>query len=306
MPGRARRGGLFFPLFLIALGILFLVGHLGDAPTDVGEILARWWPVLLIAFGVDLIFSRGTVGHWFAGILLAAFLAVVVLAFFGGGWGTVSEPIDQALDGAEGAQVTVACEAALQLSGGAKPGALVVGTVSLGRWETLVHTYRLDGGVARLALEERRGAMFPWWKHDWSLRLNSGVPLLLDVTCGAGHADLDLADLTLGELVLTSGSGGASVTLPAVDGLHARIRGGSGAISVALPRGVGARVQLVRNGGKLVLPPGYTRSGTSYLSPDYETSTSRVDLEVEVGSGGVTIQAGAPAGEGEKGTGRTI
>jgi hypothetical protein len=304
--GRARRGGLFLPLLLIALGILFLVERLGGAPVDIGEILSRWWPVLLIAFGIDLVFSHRTVGHWIAGILLAAFVALALLMFVGGGWGAVSEPIAQPLDGAQGAEVTIACEAGLQLGSGAGEGTLVAGTVALGRWETLVHTYRLEGGVARLVLEEHRGALFPRWKRDWSLRLNSSVPLLLDVTCGVGRADLDLADLTLGELVLTSGGGGADVVLPAVNGLHVRIRGGGGAVSVALPRGVGVRVQVVREAGKLALPPEYTRAGADYVSPDYGTAVSRVDLEVEVGSGGMTIRLGAGGTEQEEGPGRTI
>lgn len=304
MSSRARRGGVFLPLLLIALGALFLAERLGGVSIDVGGILSRWWPILLIAFGVDLIFSRRAVGHWIAGILLAAFLAVAALAFLGGGWGTVSEPVVQGLDGTQGAQVTIACEATLELRGGADSNDLIAGTVSLGRWETLVHTYRLEGGVGRLTLEERRGGMLPRWKRDWSLRLNSDVPLLLDVTCGSGHADLDLADLTLGELVLTSGKGGANVTLPAVDGLHARIRSGGGAVSVTLPAGVGARVQVARESGVLFVPPGYSQSGAAYLSPDYETAACHVELEVEVGSGGVTIEAGTSAGG--DGTGRRI
>jgi len=304
--GRARRGGVFLPLLLIALGILFLVERLGGVPIDIGAIVSRWWPVLLIAFGIDLIFSRRTVGHWVAGLLLAAFLAAAALVFLSGGWGTVSEPIVQALDGAQGAQVTIACEAALELRGGADAAELITGTVTLGRWETLVHTYRLEGGVGRLTLEERRGGMFPRRERDWALRLNSTVPLLLDVTTKAGHANLDLSDLTLGELVLTTGAGGATVVLPAVDGLHARVRSRDGAVSLALPAGVGARVRVTREGGTLTLPPGYVRSDAVVLSPGYDTATTRIELEVDVGSGGITVRSSPAGGTDEDGAGRTI
>ncbi|PPT98210.1 LiaF transmembrane domain-containing protein [Xanthomonas arboricola] len=39
-------------LFLIVLGALFLLDNLGLAHLDVGNLIATWWPLLLIAAGV--------------------------------------------------------------------------------------------------------------------------------------------------------------------------------------------------------------------------------------------------------------
>ncbi|AEO42934.1 hypothetical protein IPT12_10440 [Xanthomonas perforans] len=39
-------------LFLIVLGALFLLDNLGLAHMDVGNLIATWWPVFLIAAGV--------------------------------------------------------------------------------------------------------------------------------------------------------------------------------------------------------------------------------------------------------------
>lgn len=52
-PRKERRGGLFSGLFLILLGVLFLVAQFVDI--DFG----RLWPVILIFIGVWIMFSRG-------------------------------------------------------------------------------------------------------------------------------------------------------------------------------------------------------------------------------------------------------
>ena len=53
MRGKSRVGAVI----LIVLGVLFLLGNLGLIP-HVGQLLARWWPVILIAVGVSLLLRR--------------------------------------------------------------------------------------------------------------------------------------------------------------------------------------------------------------------------------------------------------
>jgi hypothetical protein len=52
------------PIFLIALGVGFLLGNLGVIPAaGVRELLHDWWPALLIAFGAVLL-MRPRHEHW--------------------------------------------------------------------------------------------------------------------------------------------------------------------------------------------------------------------------------------------------
>ncbi|WP_418318314.1 LiaF transmembrane domain-containing protein [Piscinibacter sakaiensis] len=48
---------LFAPLLLIALGIFFLLSNLGMLP-QIGPLIARWWPLILIVIGVGLLLKR--------------------------------------------------------------------------------------------------------------------------------------------------------------------------------------------------------------------------------------------------------
>jgi len=61
-----RRGSLFWPMLLIALGIVFLLDNVGVLSGDTWGSMLRYWPVLFIVGGLDGIYRReGLVGSTF-------------------------------------------------------------------------------------------------------------------------------------------------------------------------------------------------------------------------------------------------
>ena len=61
-----RRPGLFGPLFLIALGVIFLLNNLGVVQGSFWNALIQLWPVLLILISLDSIYrGEGMVGAAF-------------------------------------------------------------------------------------------------------------------------------------------------------------------------------------------------------------------------------------------------
>lgn len=76
----SERGSFFFPILLIALGVVFLLKNLDLLTGDIWETLLNLWPLLLIALGLDNAFRHhGLVGPIFLMGVGAAFL----LANFG-------------------------------------------------------------------------------------------------------------------------------------------------------------------------------------------------------------------------------
>ncbi len=74
------RRSFFFPILLIALGIVFLLKNIGLLTGDVWDILLRLWPLLLVALGLDSALRRhGLVGP----IFLIGVGAVFLLSNFG-------------------------------------------------------------------------------------------------------------------------------------------------------------------------------------------------------------------------------
>ena len=73
---RHTRPSLFFPLLWIVLGIIFLLNNLGTLSGDFWSNLVLFWPVLLIAGGLDSIYR----GEGMVGAALMAGLGAVFLA----------------------------------------------------------------------------------------------------------------------------------------------------------------------------------------------------------------------------------
>jgi hypothetical protein len=57
-PSRVHRRSLFFPLLLVALGIIFLLRNTGALSGNAWDTLVNLWPVLLIILGVDSLYRR--------------------------------------------------------------------------------------------------------------------------------------------------------------------------------------------------------------------------------------------------------
>ena len=47
-------------VIVIAIGVLFLMHNLGIGHFDLGELISKWWPLILIGVGVNLLFKRGS------------------------------------------------------------------------------------------------------------------------------------------------------------------------------------------------------------------------------------------------------
>jgi hypothetical protein len=69
------RGSIFGPLLLVALGVIFLLKNIGALTGDVWGNLLNLWPVLLIVWGLDVIFKR----EGFVGAVLLIGLGIVFL-----------------------------------------------------------------------------------------------------------------------------------------------------------------------------------------------------------------------------------
>lgn len=53
------KSNLVGALVLIVIGCLFLFQNLGYGGIDMGELLSKWWPLILIAVGLGMLFKRG-------------------------------------------------------------------------------------------------------------------------------------------------------------------------------------------------------------------------------------------------------
>ncbi|MCD7098657.1 DUF5668 domain-containing protein [Stenotrophomonas sp. MMGLT7] len=52
------RSNLVAAIILILVGLFFLASNLGWTDLNIGRLIATWWPAILIAVGVGMLFGR--------------------------------------------------------------------------------------------------------------------------------------------------------------------------------------------------------------------------------------------------------
>jgi len=307
MNEKNRRPGIVGPLILITIGVLLLLNQFGRLPWDLWLNVWRFWPVIFILIGVDILVSasRSTL-LYILGLLLAIAVigGIIAYAVLQTGPLPVGEPVggtqalQEALQGATSGRVTLRPGVArLRVAALADSLNFVEGEIQYERDSLKAEKeYSVGGGQAVLTVRSRsRSTQFFRFGQQvserWNLRFTPRVPLELIVNAGVGDIDLDLSALKVTKLDLDAGVGTLNVSLPMGAGTtSASINAGVGSISVHIPSGVGARVHVSRGLGSVSVHSGrLVRSGNDYKSADYDTAENRVDLTVNGGVGSISI-----------------
>ena len=259
--------GLTWPVVWIVIGVVLLLSttsQLGEGPA---ELIVEWWPVLLIGLGI-----------WFV-------IGAVVPARRG-----LTETLSLPLGSVTDAEVRIRFGAGNLTTRLAASGSLVDGDFRGG----VIHRV-LGPGRVELRQDTRYG--MPWLSHEstWTVGLTAAVPLDLRVDCGASRAILDLRDLRVRSLELQTGASETRVLLPRVAGATTvKAQAGAASLTFEVPQGVAARIRSrMALGSAQIDRARFPASSGGYESPDFETATNRVEINVEGGLGSVRVVGGA-------------
>jgi hypothetical protein len=309
MNERRHRPGVVGPLILITIGVLLLLNQMGRLSWDLWGTLWRFWPVIFILIGLDMLVSasRSTLVYILG--LLAALAVIGGVIFYavwqGGqlpapgpsafGTETLTEPLHDAASG----RITLRPGVArIEIGVLADSPNLVEGTIEYGRYSLkATRNVSVVNGRAEFSLQGRGRSNTFWWPSDnrgegWTLRFTPRIPLEFTVQSGVGNVDIDLSGLKVTQLDLSGGVGNTSVTFPATSGTtRASIDSGVGNIRVRIPEGVGARVRIDKGLGNLnVRNNRLSRSGNDYVSSNYDTAANKLELDINGGVGNITIE----------------
>ncbi len=291
---RTRRGGLIFPLVIVTVGVVLLLTNLGVVSSSVWGQLVRFWPVLLIALGFDILVGRPSIGSAISTLIATCLLVALALAaitLFGPeAWVTRQQSFAHPLGSATAAKVDLACDGcAIALSGTAAPANLIEGTVSVRRDERLAQVGERTGET--ILFELTGDPILPSFRtaargeRPWELRLHAGVPIDLTVSTD-GTIDLDLRALRIASADVSAERETCTIVLPENGRTTAHVSADN--LLVRIPDGVGVRV-IGTPTGDLDLPNGYVGSPGDLHSPDYAEAEATTDLYLRPGAGDVEI-----------------
>jgi hypothetical protein len=311
-PSQERRRSVVGPAILIGLGLLFLGQNMGLLSGDVWFTLWRFWPVLLILGGVELIFGRS---NWASAVVVALVLLVVGAAVVlpstavrlpwinvtasaaVPGPGAVDRVVEP-LDGASKATIELRHSAGRLTVAGLPAGSPLLIDAELPRRtdSPVDQRIRRNGAEVDVLLRDPERRSYPIFANSyvehWQVYLSPSVATSLKVDTGASAFDLDLRPLRITDLQIKTGASGVKVQLPEAAGrTQARIKAGAAGVEVVVPQGVAARISTKGGLAGIDIDEGrFPRSGSYYLSPDYNTAQNRVDLEIDAGVSGVTVR----------------
>jgi hypothetical protein len=286
------------PAILVGLGLVLLLNNLGWLSWEIWPALLRFWPVILIAIGLDLVIGRrSAVGSSIIALATLALLGAAIWwsdVWLGAGTPPTSQAIQQPLNGAQRAEIDIGQGAGtLRLGAQSEPNGLISGTVAQGPRDQVQREYAVSSGVGTFKLHAvRQGGWGVPTSGDalvWDLRANPEIPLRLNLSTGAGTASLDLAQLNVTDLSVSTGVGSTTLKLPLHGVLTARVSGGVGETTITLPAGVAARISASTGLGQVRVQGNFQREGKLYISPNYASAADRVDLEISGGIGSVTV-----------------
>lgn len=298
--GDRRFPSLVWPVLLITAGVLFLLSNMGLLDVNFWE-LWRLWPVLLILAGLEIFLGRRSlVGSIIVLVITIAVVAGVVIFLVAApdvlapsvseGVSQISEPLEVV----EQASLEVDFAAGqLDITTLSDSSSLIEGHLQLATGRRPAWEIDRQGDRADMTLAYKRGFESLNWPdgEEWDLRLSPEVSFSLDVNLGAGVARIDLTGLEVQDLSVDAGASQTTVIFPQEGDFSARVDGGVGQLALEIPRQMAARIRVDRGLSALDISRRFGKEGDDlYLTDDWRTNENRVDLEVDIGVGLVTVR----------------
>jgi len=307
------RRGLFWPLLLITLGLVFLLVNFGFIPGVTALSLLNLWPLLLILVGVDIAIGR----RWpLAALGIDVAVIALGLAFVATQPSFLGTPF-WIVNGSAGGErdVSVARQRATSLSldinGGAgrfrvSGGSTMLVEAHSGNDDLRLRRADFDkaGEHADVRIDQSGSRRVGGATTVVETRIASDVATELSINGGAGEFIIDLADVVVSRAELNVGAASLTITLPKpaapstsapttkpTADVSIEINAGASNIFIDVPEGVEARVTTtgallsLRSTNTLV-----TVSGNSAETPGYASATARITVRVTAGASSITIR----------------
>lgn len=296
-PTRNRKShSVFAPILLITAGVFFLLENLNMLPALNWTLALRFWPLLLIFIGLNVLVVQIR-RPW--GTLFSLIVALVAVGVFGylllqPNLNSLTERIGFVAPAPVLNEETFAVSsegvgtAEIRVELGNEPttirplvdeALLISGTVqTYGDLE--VQTDQETPGLLKVQVQENTSGNMIFdpasWGAEgggWELFLNPGIPINLQVDGQNGSIVGDLKNHVLSYLRLTGGNGAVDIALPGGN-YDMNVNGGNGRLSIELPSSGRQELEIDGGNGNITLS----------LPADMEAR-----VEFEEGSGDVSV-----------------
>ena len=300
--GKVRTG-----ILLILAGTFLLLNTLDVVDVSLWENLLVFWPVFLIAIGIEKIFSASEnlkpLAYVSPLLIVATFAYAVVAGPAGesswGDSGTQSDTMEwQTSGGPSVRQLAVNVGfggGRLVVGGGTTEGNLVEGRFLHRGYKPVIKSQQ-EGNTLRVKFDQssrRRGhiSIGSRDRERWNLRLCDSIPVDLSIEAGGAMVRLDLADVTVEKFTLSTGAADVDLVLGAKSPkVECNVDCGAASIDVTIP--VGAGLRLTRSIALSSLSTGgieLVEQGDYRQTPDFDSKAVQITMRLEAGVSSLRI-----------------
>jgi hypothetical protein len=259
-----KRDNIFWGTVLIIAGVLLFLQTQGI----INDVLRYFWPLALIL-----------VGGW------------IILNVYWRPDPSTQETFSVPLGGAKSARFKFSHGAGqIEIRGGAPVGQALVGTSATG----MNQESRLDGD--RLEVKVEAGPSFVPFvgpaEGVWRFQLTREVPSTMIVEAGASSLDINLEDVPVTRLELSTGASSSNVTMPARGVSLLDVEAGAASVNVRVPAATAARIRVKEGVSAISVDTDrFPRLDSGlYQSPGFDSAPDRTEINVESGLGSVSVK----------------
>jgi len=281
------------------LGVFLLLNNLGIVEGASWTLLFRWWPVLLIAGGLDLIIGRRSIWSALIGLMLGVGLLASIVWISTGMTSSVrteTSEIQYALDDVETIHADISATAGeLTIEGGAEPGNAVEAFIERASKEELRATYDVQNDKGYFDLENEGIFIFyPAFqgaadKSVWDVSFNEETPIVLDSSLIAGDQRFNLNQLNVKRFNVRTIFGRTTVVMPRKGEFVGEADVVFGEMMVFVPKGAPVCIYADTGLTSVDLPDGFIRENDDIFSPNAEPNENCVEMNVTQAIGTLRI-----------------
>lgn len=293
---RFSLGKLFLGIILIVVGVVFIGQNYGLFNVDLNLSWRLLWPVFIIFLGLSMIGRGGWISKLVSFLLMLLALALVFSFVLVGSHmpGRVGSIVKQEISVAKN---ETAKSGLIKVHTGA--GRLTLNSGALGLIEgTLESDFlrvdledKIDGSLQSVKIEGRKLSVTDGMsKNELNLRVADDLPLDLAFETGAIDMDLDLSEIQARSIDVRTGV--SSVNLKIGDRLSSsllKVNAGVSSVNISLPKTIGARIRIDSDLASKDLLDFIKIDDKTYESSNYDTSTKKIEIQMQVGVSSVNI-----------------
>lgn len=289
---------LFWGVAILLLGVIFLGVNIGLLPAGIWETLWQFWPLLLVFWGIAILFSRGEKGGWFIAIISILIIALVGTYIW---WNSdsishnretkiISEELSS---GTQEARIIVRYGAAeLKIKGGSDK--MVSGQIDSYSLPDIVREEK--DGKPEITIDQLVRGPRLWGDRGKNnlldLMLSSQVSYDIALNTGASKMNLDLSNVRLGNLDIDCGASSGDITIGRKQAKSkVTIDSGASSFVIKIPKDYGIRV---KNESGLTSTNfsdiGLEKIDDYYKNTSYDATQNQVDLGLHTGASSVKLE----------------